>query len=57
MRIRKIKKYFGLCQCKGCLSFHDTIVSTSYGRRMTFYPAYVCSEHAISLIRFPYTEA
>lgn len=57
MRIRKIKKYIGLCECKGCFSFYDTIVATSYGRRMSFYPARVCCIHACSLISFPFTEA
>ena len=56
MKIRKIKRLFGLCQCKGCMRPYDTIIATYFGKYMYFYPTRVCGYHACNLMQFPYVE-
>lgn len=53
MKIRKIKRYFGLCQCKGCLDWYYTIVACKNSDNV-FYPAYLCEYHALEAIKDPF---
>lgn len=53
MKLRKIKKYLGLCQCKGCLDWYCTIVACKNSDNV-FYPAYLCEYHALEAIKDPF---
>ena len=55
MKLKIYKKYLGLCQCKGCLKFYDTIVAV-YPTSGGFYPAKLCSIHACDAIRIPFVD-
>ena len=50
MKIIKIKKYFGLCQCKGCMKSFST-VALVFNKRL--YLAYTCEEHAAEALLDP----
>lgn len=57
MKIILFKKYFGLCQCKGCLNYYDhTIIATYPINRDGFYPARLCELHALDAIHAPFVE-
>ena len=51
MTIRKVKKYFGLCQCKGCLNKFETVATVLVNN--SWYHAYLCEECATVAILDP----
>ena len=52
MKLRKIKKYLGLCQCKGCKKAFST-VTLVFTKHERLYLAYVCEEHAAEALLDP----
>lgn len=52
MILKPYKKYFGLCQCKGCFKWYVTIVATRDSNK--FFPAYLCEFHALDAIKDPF---
>ena len=55
MKIRKFKKYLGLCQYKGCKKQFVTIVAM-HDKKYKFYPAYLCEHHAYEALLDPFLE-
>ena len=52
MKLRKIKKYLGLCQCKSCMKPFST-VSPLFYKNKTWYHAFLCEEHAAEALLDP----
>lgn len=50
MQILKFKKYFGLCQCKGCMKAFSTVAPVFY---KNWYHAFLCEEHAAEALLDP----
>ena len=55
MKLRKIKKYLGLCQCKGCMKkFDSSVLILDY--QLKWYRAFLCDYHATEAIQDPFLE-
>lgn len=55
MKLREIKKYLGLCQCKKCRKQFVTIV-VMHNKKYKYYLAYLCEHHAYEALLDPFLE-
>ena len=56
MILKRYKKYFGLCQCKGCINYYEHAIIAVYPYSGGFYPARLCLLHALEALDLPFVE-